>query len=72
MKKKIKDLTLEEVFKIKGNCLSTYDCEHCPLNYREDGIQSVLCELVNDAENTIFVEKFLNEEIEVNINEKKD
>ena len=65
MKKKIKDLTFEEVFKLKNNCITTSDCNNCPLNYREDKTQSVLCELVNEIENNTFVDKFLNTEIEV-------
>ena len=65
MKKKIKDITFEEVFKLKGNCFCTSDCENCPLNYREDKIQSELCELVNEVENNTYVEHFLDQEIEV-------
>ena len=65
MKKKIKDLTLEEVFKLKSNCFCTSDCENCPLNYREDKIQSELCALVNEIEYNTYVEYFLNQEIEV-------
>lgn len=68
MKKKIKDWTLEEVLKLKSNCFCTSDCENCPLNYREDGIQSELCELVNEIENNTYVEYFLNQEIEVKDN----
>ena len=65
MKKKIKDLTFEEVFKLKNDCITTRDCDTCPLNYREDKMQSVLCELVNEIENNNIVDKFLNTEIEV-------
>ena len=65
MKKKIKDLTFGEVFKLKKDCFCSRDCEECPLNYREDRIQSALCEMVNEIENFTYVEYFLNQEIEV-------
>ena len=69
MKKQIKDLTFEEVFKLKSNCFNTSDCDKCPLNYREDKEQSELCELVSEIENYTYVEHFLNQEIEVNEND---
>ena len=67
MKKKIKDLTIEEILNIKKSCLTSLDCETCPLNYRKDGIQSLLCEIANELENNTFIES-LEQEIEVSKN----
>ena len=66
IKKKLKDLTFEELVKWGHKKCNYYDCENCIFNKVSCNIYSEKCWIHHKE---IYNNKFINQEIEVEVNE---